>query len=262
MKKRLLTFAVFVLASLSTYGQADKTSSPIVPVQVAPPSEIGVVFGLGLNLQGGVSKVACENCFFEDGNKFGYTIGLVYEDYIAESEKTKWGAELLFDNLSIYSSFKETEGFEYLPGKSVPTNYRHHSDISLSQLTLIPYFKWSPAKVFFVKAGPSFGLVLNANLEHRQEILDKTTLLPTGETVSLEFDNGTKEIVLEDTDYPDVNKFQFGLAMATGFNFAFGYDFSFSPYFQYQLPFTELSSFGDALKISSWRIMFEFRIKI
>lgn len=260
-KKSFIKFAIiiFFLCSTELFSQM---ADPITPQAERQPEDIGVIFGLGANLQSGVSKVDCENCEFENGSKFGFSIGALYENGILK-EKLKWGIIGLYDNLSIYSSFKEREAFEYEPSKFVPINFRHHSDLSVSVFSAIPFIKWSPTEILFFRAGPNISYISTAHVTHEKEILDKTADLPNGETVSVHFSgsNSTK-ITVEDGDYRDVRNLQFGLSLMGGLNFQIDSNYTFAPYFFYNLPFSNISDYGKNLKISSWRIVFEFRIKI
>ncbi len=253
--------ALISLILLNSYSYA-QDSNPLDPIEPPPPKDIGFVIGLGMNFQSGTSYSTCNDCLFEDGSKFGFSLGIVYELPIIE-KRLSYGGMLLFDKLDVSTTFREREAFEFEAGRYVPVNFRHHSDISASSLSLVPYLKWSPADIFFVKIGPSLSYLLQANLHHQKEFLDKTVLLPTGETVAGRFaDNNKTIITVEDSEYPDVNKLQFGINTSIGLNFEFENNFIFAPYFMYNLPLTNISDFGEDFKIHSWRIMLEFRMKI
>lgn len=270
-KTKILTAAVLFFWGIGAYSQ--QVSSPIEAYEPPEPKEFGIVIGFGANWQTGMTYAECNDCGYDNGSKFGYTLGLVYERQ-AFSTNTKFGIMGLYDNQSLYSSFKRRESFEFEPNRFVPVNFRYHNDLDVSALSLVPYFKWSPAKFFFIKAGPSLSYLVNANIKNRKEVLDKTTLLPTGETVSIGFtETKRNEITLEDREYPEVNKIQAAISLMTGFNFEFGYDFTFAPYFMYNIPITTFSDYkgnadteifpnsGESLKINTWRILFEFRMK-
>lgn len=262
MKVKSYLKTVAIALFLCTCDLFSQGATPIVPEEERQPKDLGIIIGLGMNLQSGTSKVNCENCEFEDGTKFGFSLGAVYENGIVD-EKLKWGIIGLYDNLDIYSSFKERESFEYEPNKFIPVNFRHHSELSVSAFSVIPYLKWSPAKVIFLRVGPNISYLVSTNVLHTKEILDKTTELPTGEITSISFpDTKSKKTTVEDGEYKDVNNLQFGLSLMSGFNFQFDNDFTFAPYFMYNIPFTNISEYGKDLKISSWRIIFEFRMKI
>ncbi len=260
MKMKIGLFIVILFVTFANIKAADP-SNPLEPAENKPPKEAGFLLGLGLNQQLGSTWSVCPECIFEDGNKFGYSIGLVYEDYLLNNV-LKWGAIALYDNLSIYSSFQEREAFEFRQGEFIPVNFRHHSDISISEISVIPFVKYSPVDFYFVRIGPKLSTIFSSNLEHRKEILDKTANLPTGEKVSVHYPGSkSTDTTIFNGKYPDINSFQFDLSLMTGFNFEFGYNFVLSPYFMINIPLTKTSDFGDEFKILDWRIVAEFRMK-
>jgi len=255
-------FLYIVLTILSINSVFCQMSDPLAPLIPKKPKEAGVIIGLGGNYQIGTSYVDCEGCKFENGNKFGYTFGINWEDFL-EDNYIKYGFALMYDNLSIRASFREREAFEYEKDRFVGVNFRHTSDMNSNALAIQPYLKFIGFNLIFIKISPSFSYVFSAKVKHEKEILDENVLLPNGENVKIVFpETNSNKIVLENNDYPDINSMQIGLATNIGFDFKVENDFYLSPQFYYYYQFSKFSDYGDNFKIINWRILLELRVKI
>jgi hypothetical protein len=147
--------------------------------------------------------------------------------------------------------------------ENVNVLFRHKSDVGVSYLTFMPFLKYIPAKFMFLRLGFGASFVLNSSLYHTKELLDETAKLSTGEIVQIEFEGiDGKVATIEDGDFPQVNSMQFSLEPAIGLTFPLGKKLNFSPIFQYSVPLTKFSENGTDVKLSSWRIMLEFRYDI
>ncbi len=255
-------FIYIVITIFSINTVFSQISDPLTPSIPKKPKEAGVFIGLGGNYQIGTSYVDCEDCKFENGNKFGYTFGINWEDFLINNS-IKYGFALVYDDLSIKSSFREREAFEYENNRYIGVNFRHTSDINSSALAIQPYLKFIGFDFMFIKISPSISYVLSSKLQHEKEILDESVLLPNGENVKILFpETNSNKIILEDNDYRDVNSLQIGLATNIGFDFKVDNNYYLSPQFFYYYPFSKYSNYGDNFKISNWRILLELRVKI
>lgn len=258
--KYIFIFCFFINTNLYLYSQI---SSPIEPKTPKKPSEIGFVFGLGANYQSGVSFVQCPDCEFENGNKLGFTLGLNFENFLVDDIPLKYGISFFYHTLSIEASYKEREAFEYEPYRFVGINFRNISNLNSQSIAFNPYLKYLFGEVFFIKLSPTMNYILSANIKHEKEILENSIQLPNGEIVSVNYpDTKSNKKTLENRNYPNINKFQFGLNSLVGLDIPTNQDVIISPQLNFYTPFNEFSTFGDNFKISYWRVFLELRIKI
>ncbi|MCX8054141.1 MAG: hypothetical protein N3A67_00525 [Ignavibacteria bacterium] len=255
-------FLYIVLALFSINTVFSQISDPLTPSIPKKPKEAGMFIGLGGNHQLGTSYVDCEDCKFENGNRFGYTFGLNMEDFVNENS-IKYGFALMYENISVKASYREREAFEYEKNRFVGVNFRNTSEINTSALAIQPYLKFIGFELMFIKISPSISYIISSNLIHKKEILDESILLPNGEQVKILFpETNSNKIILEDNDYREVNSLQFGLATNIGFDFKVDNNYYLSPQFYYYYPFSKYSDYGDNFKISNWRVLIELRVKI
>lgn len=237
-------------------------SNPLEPTKPKKPKEMGIMVGIGYNFQSGTSYVSCPDCEFDNGRKFGYSIGLKYEDYI-DDNLFKYGISLIYENMSLEASFKEREAFEYEKDRFIGINFRNESFLNTNYLSLQPYLKFYPTSNIFLILSPTLNYVLNNRIIHEKIILDNNVLLPNGEIVYVSFsDTKSTKKLIENDDYRDVSKIQYGVNSTVGVEFLLDSDVIFSPQFSYYYPISEYSSYGDNFKIFNWRIFFELRIKV
>jgi hypothetical protein len=105
-KKYIIIFilaVVFMQNSLLASNKLFDFASPKDPGKSLKSKLLGVVFGLGQNIQNGTSYVSCENCYFTNGLGLAYTLGVVYEqqftgDMDSYLHHMKWGVQLLYDS--------------------------------------------------------------------------------------------------------------------------------------------------------------------
>jgi hypothetical protein len=247
--------------------QFQKQSNPIKPGRELIPEYIGIVFGLGQNFQTGKMYVECPQCVFEDGIKFGYTIGIYYESFIVEP--LKFGIDVLYDYQGIKSSFVENESVEVRSEivdykENVILPFRHTADVNINTLMLIPYLKYSPVEFFYVKLGFSLNFVFSSLLQHDKELLQKKASLSNGTVVQVSIPGSKNNTVtVENGDLVGINKTYFSLNPAIGFTIPFDKDndILFSPYVMYSLPMGIISNIGENFKINTWRLMFELGFK-
>ncbi len=259
---------IIILSILFTYSLSfsQQLASPIAPGELPPDKQIGILVGFGSNFQSGEFYVECDDCIFDKGNGFGFTIGALYEHEIFES--LYLGAQVLFDIMDITSTYRERESIKFkIEGtddyETVPVLFRHIGEVDLSYFTLAPYIKWSTADFLYFKFALNGSFVINANIKHSQELLDKKALLSNGETATISFGTGKgNTLTLQDEKLPQLNSFQLYLSSAIAFNFRLSHRLFFSPEFQYNIPMNNISEYGKNFKINSWRFLIEIRYSL
>jgi hypothetical protein len=244
-----------------------KQSNPIYPGRELIPEYVGLIFGLGQNFQTGKMYVECPGCVFEEGVKFGYTIGVYYESIIAGP--LKFGIDVLYDYQGIKSSFLENESVEISSAEvdykeNVVLPFRHTADVDINTLMFMPYLKYSPVDYFYGKLGFSLNYVFSSHIKHDKELTQKKATLSNGTVVVVSIP-GTKNNIatVQEGDINDLNKTYFSLNPVIGFTIPFDKDNNivFSPYLMYSLPMSNLSDNGENFKINTWRLMFELGFK-
>jgi hypothetical protein len=246
---------------------AQKQSNPISPGRELIPEYIGIVFGLGQNFQSGKMFVECPGCVFEDGVKFGYTIGAYYETLLVGPLKS--GIDVLYDYQGIKSTFLEYESVEVRSDivdykENVILPFRHTADVDINTLMFIPYFKYSPVNFFYAKVGFSLNYIFSSHIRHDKELTQKKATLSNGTIVQVSIPGVKNNIAtVQDSDFININKTYFSFVPAIGFTIPFDSDdkIVFSPYFMYSMPLGNLSENGENFKINTWRLMFELGFK-
>lgn len=263
----LLMFLSIMTTSNSLLSQTNQTlASPIQPERILYQGQLGLVIGLGQNFQSGKYFVDCEDCVFEDGVKFGYTIGLNYEYSI--HEMINIGVMGLYDDYGLKNSYVENERLNvqsddgsYNEFISIP--FRHTAALDLTTFSIMPHIKFFPARIFFVDLGFSMAMPINSNIKHEKELLKTTARLSNGAVVDISIDgtNATK-VVIEDNEFPLQNSPQFSLVPMTGFNFVINNKIFLRPFFMYRIPLNNFSDRGENFMLNSWRFMFEVSLKL
>jgi hypothetical protein len=260
----ILAIAAAFLISDSAYSQTTD-DTPLSPVAEPPAEQLGLVLGIGQNMQSGSYLVDCEDCIFEGGVGFGWTIGAVYEREL--SDAFRYGMMLTFEGRNIESAFSENEPVNVMSEASgheetVEVLFKHTGEVGSTSLAVLPFIKWLPSDYFFVKIGPTISYVLSANIKHTKELQQETVRLSTGEIYELSAADGGNSKVVEDGEFPDVSSLQLGISPIAGVNIPIGKSAALSFLYQHRIPFTEFSSKGDGFKISSWRVLVELRFAL
>lgn len=267
---RLLLFVCIVPFLFSLSLKAQNNSSPLEPEDNPKTDQIGLMFGLGQNFQSGSYLVQCDDCIFEGGVGFGTSIGLIYNKNI--NDNFKFGVMGLYENMGIESSFTEFEPVQFQNAReqmeSIDIEFRHDAVADFNYFTAIPFIAWTPTDWFFIRLGPSFSFVTSSTIEHTKILEQKIVELSTGETATawLVDDNGNRlpndNQVVEDGEFTEAESLVIGLNPNIGFNIPLSkqWDLAFS--YMHNIPFTEVSSFGDNFRINSWRIFTELRFHL
>ncbi len=266
----LLLFRTLIILSLvaiiSNTAITQQLATPILPGTLPLDRQLGLLIGFGSNYQSGEFLVECDDCIFDKGTGFGFAIGALYENEVFTDILI--GGQVLYDIMNITSTYREREPINFRiedtdEFETVPVLFRHKGEVDVSYLTITPYIKWTPAHFFFIKMGLSGSFVTTANIKHTQELLDKKILLSNGETATINFGDGTGNTrTIQDNKLPQLNSFQLSFTPAIAFNFRLSHRLFFSPEFQYNLPFNNISEYGKDFKINSWRFLIEFRYSL
>lgn len=268
MNLLLKTLMIVIMASLSSANQAisQLQATPIQPEQLYNYHQLGLVLGLGQNFQSGKYNVDCDDCIFEDGVKFGYTIGLNYEYNL--DDMFNIGIMGLFDDFGLKNSFVENEKLNVTSddgtyNEIITVPFRHTAEAKFTAFSIMPHIKFHPTEFIFFDLGFSIRLPLSSNIKHEKELTKTTARLSNGAIVDIKIE-GTQEIkvVLEDKEFPQVNKPQFGIVPMIGLNFVVKHKIFLRPFFMYKLPISNFSDKGENFMINSWRIMFEISMKL
>lgn len=260
-----LSFIAFLILSFNIFSQnLSTTDSPLLEPD---KKELGFFIGFGENIQNGKFKTSC-NCLFDNGLKFGFTIGVLYEQQISLQNHISVGSYLGYDNRSIkaiYSEYEPTQVTSSSSGRteSVAILFRNTSEASFHNLLLMPYLKWTPFKYLFFKVGLDLGINISNHLNYTKEIRSTTARLSNGELVSVSFDekNPTYLIkTIDDGDFPNTNAFIIGVSPMIGGNIFIGKKVTLSPQIYYSIPFTTYSTNGENFNISALRGIIELRI--
>lgn len=239
-------------------------ATPLEPAKQPTQRETGLFIGLGPNWQSGSFNSICNCPAFEDGTKFGFSVGGIFEQDL--SSQFQWGGLLLYNNLNIMASYKQYELIEATSQTNNTTEltkipFRQAANADFSAFSLVPYFKWSPLDFLFLKIGVSASYIFYSNLNHTKELLQTSARLSNGETVSIKTEHGTLETIY-DGAFPGLNAVQFGIEPMLGFNFNLSKNVYLSPGFQFSVPLTKLTSNGDGFSVNYWRIFLEIRIAL
>lgn len=266
MKNKIKTYLILsmcLFTNISIFSQ--KLDTPLIPYdKKITKDNFGFILGLGQNVQSGKYYVQCQQCEFLGGVGFNFTFGAYYEREIENS--LYLGLLSSFSTMGIESKFTEREKLGFLSKitsivDSVPIDFLHTSKASFSYLSFTPFIRWQATKALFLRVGPSISLVMSNNITHTQEPVNPVVTLSTGEVGKLTPGTGYSS-TLEDGKFPNVSSPQIGIWTDIGLNIPLSKKVTFCPVFNYNLPFTNVSSYGQNFKISTWRILLELRIKL
>ncbi len=263
---KLLIFAMGALMMVPAHLKAQTLASPIAPERIIYYGQLGLVFGFGQNFQSGKYYVACDGCIFDDGVKFGFTIGLNYEYKIADMLNI--GIMGLFDDYGLRNSYVENERIQVRStdgsyNEIITIPFRHSAEADFTMISLMPHIKFYPAEFLFLNLGLSFGVQGSANIKHEKELLRTTAKLSNGAVVdvTIEGTNATS-VVIEESRFPQLNMPQISVVPMLGLHFDIKEKIYLRPFFMYRIPLTNFSDRGEDFMINSWRLMFEASIKL
>ncbi len=255
----LLCVLLIAVCASPVFSQISKLSNPLEAGRIQIPDRWGVLIGAGFNTQSGTFTSAC-NCEFTNGRGAGLVVGVLWEKFL--SDKLVIGARLTLENRSVRAAFREYETVSLSainsPGTrfDVPILFRHIGDATFSMVALTPYIQWYPSGRFFLSAGLQPHFITGSGLKHTKELVDESTLLPNGELALLQFtETGSSSLVLQDTEFPQAQSFQFAVTLTTGYDIRLSRSLYVTPMLQYVIPFTSLSPATNDFRISSLQLL-------
>ena len=259
-KRTLFVFVIMLFSAILLQSQGFKLSNPIFPnVNSLADESIGGFVGIGPNWQGGTHYVDCAGCEFIDGTATGYTFGAIYQRRI--SQTLFFGGYLSFDFLNISSSYREIENVTIsapdnpqLDGKSANVEFRHTADMSLSYISLAPYLEFNPIGWLSLRAAPKVSFPIGSNLVHTKE--------PTSSRVVVEGVEGIgslRDETLQDSEVADLTSPLISADLTGMINLTPGEKSTFSLGFTQNIPFNNISEFGEDFQIYSWRVFVEYK---
>lgn len=256
-----LIFALTLITNLHTFSQ--KLDTPLKPFDNSENANfIGGQLGIGQNFQSGKFFANCIACEFSGGVGLGYDFSIFFEQEI-ERSKLLWGASVGLNGRNIQSKFTEVESlpFYLTDGSfydSIPLNIENTADIKLSTVSLVPYVKYLPLNFLALRLGPSFSFVTNNNITHSQAATKSTLTLQNGQTAKIKTINGT----IQDSEISQLNSMILGLDFQIAFPMHLGPKWTFAPVFSYNLPFANISEYGQDFRINSWRLLLELKYQL
>ncbi len=266
---RLLLLIILVCINLFNVELiAQRFANPIDPTGIEKPAYLGAIIGLGQNFQSGSMYVDCANCEFIDGNKFNFTLGIFYEKTIFTGFLA--GADALFSTGGLKSSFMENENIAVTDASSnfqenVVIPFRHTADLSLQDLSIIPYIKIEPFNFLYFKVGLSYNTNLSSNLTHTKELLKKEVTLSNGVVTKVQLANYKGNVAkIQDGEYKELEKSYLAINPSIGFNIPFDKErkIMFSPWITYYLPLSKMATNSQDFKINKWLIMLSLGFKL
>jgi len=256
-----LIFALTLITNLHTFSQ--KLDTPLQPFDNSESANfIGGQIGLGQNFQSGKFFTNCLACEFSGGVGLGYDFSIFFEREI-EKKTLLMGLSVGFNGRNIQSKFNEVESLPfYLTNgdyyDSIPLTIGNTADLKLTTLSIIPYLKYEPFNFLSLRLGPSISFVTSNNLSHSQASAKSTITLPNGQTAKIKTLNGT----IENGEISQLNSTLIGLDFQIAVPLHLGAKWTFAPVFAYNLPFTNISEYGQDFKINSWRLLLELKYQL
>lgn len=266
---RLLLFIILACFNLFYFEAfSQNLANPINPAKLVTPQYLGATIGFGQNYQSGSLFVDCANCEFIEGSKFNFTIGAYYEYQILDWGKL--GIDALFSTGGLKSSYLENEDVEVVDlisnfRENAVIPFRHTSDLSLQDLSFIPYFKLEPFSFLYLKLGVSYNMNISSNLTHTKELLKREITLSNGVVTKVQLADYKGTIAtIQDGEFKELESSYFAFNPSLGFNIPFDKDKKvvFSPWITYSLPLSKMATNSSDLKINKWQLMFSLGFKL
>jgi hypothetical protein len=271
-----LSFYLAALACLLPIGMMaqSKVSDPRTPYTWNKPLQVGGWIGFGPSIQTGLIVTDACNCEFDGGRGSSFSAGVSVEGQLAH--QFVWGLGLEYTHNSFTAKYQETELVDIEKTASgtkaeIAVPFRHTAQLSASTFSLLPYVKWFPigSKVF-LRLGLNAGVLLSPSLSHTKELLQRTTVLSSGEIVRISLDPALDprvisedKAIIQQGDLINPVAFQFGLQPGAGAEFRIGKKVFLGPTITYLLPFTQYSSYsGSTFKVANLHVMGELRISL
>ncbi len=258
---RLLSFIIaFLLVGDFLFAQGredvDLKLTPLTRKDTRAQKDYGFILGLGQNDQGGKQYVLCPDCIFEGGAGFSFSLGMLYEQELFRNFRL--GGQVIYNDFSFTSRFSVDEIHQDPEsGTYIPIKFSHEARFTLNSLTAAPYIKFYPWNFMYFRLGMPIAYMFNNNVRHDKD-LESNSVTIGGMEYKIEGNNST----VEDGPITNFNQLQLFLSPVIGFDFRLSRNMYLSPLFEYYIPLTELSQFGDASKVRNWKLVFELRVAL
>jgi hypothetical protein len=167
---------LLMMASVSpALSQNDLEDSPIAPAERDRyKGYLGLIVGLGPNIQSGDMNVRCESCLFDNGMGTGFNAALKFEHYFFD--ELSLGIAAGYDSYSFTSQYREISNRSFTAGEGtrsvrLPLEIQQTAELDLNLLTVMPYVRYRPFEMFSLKAGimPAFG---SPGLTHTESVIN------------------------------------------------------------------------------------------
>lgn len=261
---KLIIILLLILTENNLFSQ--RIASPLNPEAFQTQTELGFFVGFGQNSLMGKIRTKCDCPDFENGSKFGFTLGALFESDI--TPELQWGVAAIFKSLDITSTYqfytpREFTSVETGKSETVPILFRQKAEATVSTIAAMPYLKLDVFDWLFIRLGAEAGVYLSPKIKHTEELLQNSARLSTGEPVTIEYTNGKGNVrTVENGPLTNPGSLYLGVTPAIGLKFELDKNFFFSPVFDYTIPLTDISTTSTGFKTATWRINLEMRIAL
>lgn len=267
-----LIIPLFILSLHSVQGQST-VSDPRSPSFWTKPEQIGGWIGFGSAMQSKSLITDACNCSFEGGRGLTFSLGLSYENEL--TSKVVWGAGLDYRYIGMDARYQETEQMTIEKTAAgtkanIMVPFRHNAEITTSYIGITPYIKYFVGTRFFGRVGINAGMLITPTLTHTKQLLIRSTVLSSGETVIISLDPSTdprivsEELaIIQDGPLAQANSIYIGLQSGLGAEFRVGNRAIIGPTVLYTIPFTGMSSYPNSnFTIANLQVLAELRIAL
>ena len=234
---------------------------------------IGGWIGFGSAMQNKSLITDACNCSFEGGRGLTFSLGLSYENEL--TSKVVWGAGLDYRYIGMDARYQETEQMTIEKTAAgtkanIMVPFRHNAEITTSYIGITPYIKYFVGTRFFGRVGINAGMLITPTLTHTKQLLIRSTVLSSGETVIISLDPSTdprivsEELaIIQDGPLAQANSIYIGLQSGLGAEFRVGNRAIIGPTVLYTIPFTGMSSYPNSnFTIANLQVLAELRIAL
>ena len=238
------------------------------------PQQIGVWLGFGGVMQTGTLITDACDCSFENGGGMATTVGLSYENELMRN--VVWGAGFEYKYISMDARYQEIESMEINKTASgiianINVPFRHNAAFTNSSIGILPYIKVFPFDTrLFIRGGLNIGFTLSSTLEHTKELLMRSTVLSSGETVLISLDPtkdprvvSEEKAIIQTGDLIDPVSTFLGAHTGFGVEFRVGKRMMLGGTMLYVIPFSGFSSYPNSnFSVNCLQGMIEMRIAL
>jgi len=148
--------------------------------------------------------------------------------------------------------------------------FRHNAEVTTSYLGITPYIKYFLGTRFFGRVGINAGMLISPTLTHTKELLIRSAVLSSGETVVISL-NPTSDprivsevlAIIQDGPLTQAKSLFLGVQSGLGAEFRVGKKAIIGPTVLYTLPITSMSSYpGSNFKLANLQVLIELRIAL